>query len=135
VLKLFKTNQRNSLSIQSLEGLLLLHQKFAGSEKIQIIKKAIQLFLEMREEMNQRKSQRSQLKRLYSKREEEGEEKDNNLQEEADKGTEEFIKEYKKPKLDRQKPSPQNDGMSIEKENFLKTIKALLKRLKKLKRI
>ena len=66
VIKLFKTNQRNSLSNHSLEGLLLLHQKYSECEKVQLPSNVEQLYLKLKEEMNNEKSKRYQSKRLYS---------------------------------------------------------------------
>ena len=58
ILKLFKNNQRNRLSEKSLEGLMLIHQEYANKE-IVISKRALQLFHEIRNSLNERKSENS----------------------------------------------------------------------------
>ena len=64
IIKLFKSEQRNSLSEEGLEGLLLIHQNEIGA-RTNIPPKAISLFKELKEEMNSYKNGKRNRKRSY----------------------------------------------------------------------
>jgi len=55
VVKMFKTSQRNSLEEKSLEGLILLQQKYAGKTEISITDHMVKSYFEIRQKLNQRK--------------------------------------------------------------------------------
>jgi len=58
IIKLFRTNQRNRLSAKSLEGLILIHQEYQGEKNIILPKNLLNLFSEMKDELNQRKNEK-----------------------------------------------------------------------------
>ena len=67
VMKLFRTDQRNSLLEESLEGLMLLYQEYNSSKKIVISKKMIDLFKKIRGDINVRKDGKKRKSPVKSK--------------------------------------------------------------------
>ena len=55
IIKLFRTNQRNRLAENSLEGLILIHQEFQGNENIKLPENVLRLYLEMKHMLNKEK--------------------------------------------------------------------------------
>ena len=58
IVKLFKTDQRNSLSEESLEGLLLLFQACQEQQVIEISAKTLEMYKELKENLKMRKNSR-----------------------------------------------------------------------------
>jgi len=58
IMKLFKSDQRNSLAEASLEGLLLVHQEFKNNGKIEITNDLVELYKLVKKEINQRKEKK-----------------------------------------------------------------------------
>lgn len=78
IIKLFRTSQRSRLSEQSLEGLVLVHQAFQGKENIEISRRTVELYQEMKKNLSQRKSEKKEeskrtlpIIRTHSQKEEE----------------------------------------------------------------
>jgi len=67
IAKLYRNDQRNSLSESSLEGLLLLHQEFQQSKKLVITPEVIALYKQVRSQLNERKNGKKRLNPSESK--------------------------------------------------------------------
>ena len=111
------------LSSESLEGLLLIHQKYSNCEEIQLPANIYKLFLDMKEELNFQKSLRQKLKKTYKVREEER--KDDDDQEEPNQISQTFKKMKTTPEkmtyFSKEEANEENEHQTITEIAFEKS--------------